>query len=212
MGTLFTIGNRKAVNRVIRTALDSDVPDIIPDATDFVFTYSDLITDPIAYQRQFKRARVVYIDRGLGDPQGKSSIIDIETGARTVADLPAWYEQQSKLGRAWLTAYCNRSNLGAVIASPVGNRLHKWVATLDGTLAIDGFTPLVGPDLVQVLPADKIGIHADFSLILNPFWRPTTLTHDATLALDEVRATLNQISAATGNLHAVEAFVGMLAG
>jgi hypothetical protein len=158
---------------MIRTALDSDSLSAFGIQVDFALTYSDLVTDPAAFEAEHPRKQVVYIDRGNGDPGNKASIIDVETGAHRIADIAPWYDHKTAAHVAYLTFYVNRSNMLAAEAAVGGRHMFRWVATLDGTIVIPGFTPLVGPDLVQIAGASATGIHADFSLVLNPGWHPS---------------------------------------
>lgn len=158
---------------MIRTALDSDVAADLTSNVDFLLVYSDLVTDPTGFERAHPTQQVVFIDRGMGDPGNKASIIDVERGAYTVAQIPAWYDAKAKARVPFLTIYHDRSNTTGVTAALAGRHAYRWVATLDGTLHIAGFNPMRQPDLVQVLPSAALGIHADLSLVLCETWRPT---------------------------------------
>lgn len=158
---------------MIRTALDSDDLTAFTDNTDFILTYTDLITDPLAFERAHPGQMVRYIDRGLGDPGDKSTIIDVERGARTPADVPGWFDDKERKGERFLTVYVNRSNLAAVDAVLAGRGAWRWIATLDGAMHIEGFQPMHWPALVQTTGAAALGIHADFSVVLSPGWNPS---------------------------------------
>jgi hypothetical protein len=185
---------------MIRTALDSDQLDAFTPNVDFILTYSDLITDPRAFEAEHPGQQVRYIDRGLGDPDLKATIIDIERGAMTPAQLPAWYDERERLGRPYLTMYVNRSNLAAADAALQGRSINRWIATLDGTLHIDGFQPMHWPALVQFAGAAAIGIHADLSLVLSDGWNPSPVRQARAIAMNAIDAAMRSIKAAESQL------------
>jgi hypothetical protein len=192
---------------VIRTALDSDQLDVFNADVDFIFAYSDIVPDAVAFERRYPNHTVAYIDRGLGDPGNKASIADVETGALQPDQLPDWYDQKAKARIAWLTFYCNRSNLATVHAHLGSRNMFRFVATLDGTIVIPGFVPLVGPDIVQITDAAHLGIHADFSLVLNPGWRPTPRPSALAGALADVGNAQRDLTGIAANLSGVQALL-----
>lgn len=157
----------------IRTALDSEDLSVFTSNTDFIFTYSDLVPDRTVFEARYPHQQVVYIDRGLGDPDLKATIADVEPHALTPADLPKWWDDRHNRGAHWLTHYSDRNDRLACVDALAGRPAYQWVATLDGTVHVDGFTPLGGPDIVQILGSAHLGFNADFSLVLNPAWRPS---------------------------------------
>lgn len=171
---------------MIRTAQDSEDLHAFTHNTDFILTYSDLLTDTREFEAEHPGQQVRYIDRGLGDPGGKATIIDIETGARTIRDLVPWYEQKLANHLTYITMYVNRSNIVAANAALGSRPINRWVATLDGTLHVDGFTPMEWPALVQIADSARTGINADLSLVMAPGWNPT----DKTVALPALQADL----------------------
>jgi hypothetical protein len=192
---------------VIRTALDSDDLSVFKPPADFILTYSDLVIDAAAFEREYPGVQVVYIDRGIGDPDDKATIIDAETGAYRTDQVAEWYDRKAAKKAAYLTYYANRSNLLAIEADIGGRHMYRWVATLDGTIVIPGFSPLRGPDLVQTTSAAQLGFHADFSLVLNPGWHPSPdnpkLAQMNTIAADASR----DLSMVAGRLSSLEAMV-----
>lgn len=185
---------------MIRTALDSDDLSAFTTTTDFVLTYTDLVPDAAAFEARYPAQQVVYIDRKLGDPGTKASIIDIELGAFSVADIVPWFEERFHKGMRWLTHYSDRNDLPAILAELAGRNMWQWVATLDGTVHVDGYTPLFRPDIVQILGSDKLGIHADFSLVLNPGWRPSPESQQLTAAVNSLESANRGLAAASGEL------------
>jgi hypothetical protein len=160
---------------MMRVMLDTDQPWQLTNTgirAGLLATYADLITQTKLAVLEKDWPRVVLIDRGLGDPLGKASVIDIERGTHGPADAPGWYDRQKRAGIRYLTVYCNRATLPAVNAA-MGHRAYfRWIATLDGTAHIGGFTPGLGPAAVQTLGAAALGFHADLSLVLEPHWHP----------------------------------------
>lgn len=195
---------------MIRTAIDSDDLTVFTYPADFILTYSDLVTDPAAFGAAHPSAQVVYIDRGLGDPGGKASIADVETGALSPADVPGWLDRKAAAGVQYLTVYMNRANRAAVDAAAGNRRPFRWVATLDGTLAIAGLTPLRAPSLVQFAGEQQTGIHADLSLVFNPGWHPSPVPQDPAVIAAAVAAVTGDLvaisvraSAALTTLHGI---------
>lgn len=160
-----------------------------------VATYADLLTPQIAAKFG---SRLAVIDRGLGDPMNRAHIVDIEPGAHSVgsgaAAIKAWHAE----GRQYLTVYVNRDNWDAVLAACLPVRPYSWVATLDGTLNPNGKFP----HLTQFAGEDKLGLHADVSVVWDEGWlpqpRPVT---DASLAV--VRDAIAAVSTSVIRLSSV---------
>lgn len=183
-----------------RTALDSEDLSAFNDSTDFILTYSDLITDPHGFESAHPAQTVVYIDRGLGDPGTKATIADVERFALSPADLPAWYDERNARHMAFLTVYSDRSTIPAVNAA-IGNRpVSRWIATLDGTMHIDGFVPMKWPALVQTANSAMTGIHADFSVVLADGWHPSPLTPAEVAAKHAIDRAIGFMSSASAQL------------
>jgi hypothetical protein len=195
---------------MIRTAIDSDdLSQLNPPAT-FGLVYSDLVTDAAALEREHGGKQLVYIDRGMGDPDNKASIIDVETGAYRPADVPGWYDRKTAAHVAYLTYYANRGNHLTVEAALAGRHMFRWIATLDGTIVVAGFAPLAGPDLVQTTGAAQLGLHADFSLVLNPGWHPSpadpSIAQMKTIAADASR----DLAMTAGRMSSLSAMIGAM--
>ncbi len=195
-----------------RIMLDSDQVDVLVShghALDVAATYSDLLPDvgAVAALRAKFPARVtlVLIDRGLGDPSGQASVLDVERGARIAGQIPGWYDAKEKAGVRFLAVYANRSNLAAVNAALGPRHAYRWVATLDGTCNITGYVPLRTPAAVQILPAARTGLHADLSLVFESSWHPdpgnTKLARDlldAQAELEKLRVLIRDARSALG--------------
>lgn len=130
-----------------------------------IATYADLV-NPKIYAAAEGRMKV--IDRGLGDPHGLATIADIEPGCLTVDAGTARIRQWLSEGRSQPTAYHDRAEWAEVEAKLAGVSYFTWVATLDGTASPDGRRP----DVVQILDASKVGLHADMSIVWNDRWHP----------------------------------------
>ena len=103
-----------------------------------------------------------------GDPS-QGDCLDVETGDATPDMLDGWLRARTAQGVTDLAVYCNRSTLPAVLTATSLDPYH-WVATLDGTLWIPGYTALVGPAAVQILPASLTGANVDLSIVLEDGW------------------------------------------
>lgn len=155
---------------MLRVMLDSDRPDLADAGAELFATYSDLITDQSAYEAKHPGVIIVYIDRKLGDPGGKASVIDIEPGAWDVAAAPKWCSDKIAAGVKDVTCYVDRAELAALDGALGTIDVYRWIATLDGTVDPAGFKPLHAPAAVQCLPAADLGIHADLSIVIEPQW------------------------------------------
>ena len=176
---------------MIRFMLDTDTPDADLPASHLFATYADLVPSTAAFGDL--RARrpgsvIVLIDRGLGDPLGSASVCDIEPKAIwPPSKFGPWFARKHAAGIEYLTAYCSRSDLSAVFAAgPFPGTVWHWVATLDGTAHVIGFTAGHAPAAVQCLSAAMLGYHADGSLVFEDGWHPQPVV--AGVALAAVRA------------------------
>jgi hypothetical protein len=103
-----------------------------------------------------------------GDAADGGQALDVENYDATPADAPVWFDARTKAGATGLVIYCNRSTLPAVEAAMGPDRgFYRWIATLDGTLAIPGFTPFNGPAAVQFAGSAQAGRNVDVSLVVN---------------------------------------------
>lgn len=192
----------------IRFMLDSDQPSALTMHAGIVATYSDLITDAAAFEAALSGADVVYIDRGLGDPGNKATIMDVETGALSVSDAPVLFDTWHSQNRTFITGYVNRGNLAAFNAAMGKRQVWRWVATLDGTVHIDGDEPLFAPAIVQCLSADMLGIHADGSLVLNDLWHPQLTAATGPVLLREINAAISACAMLGSELHKAASLIG----
>lgn len=149
---------------------DSDDPAVL-ETIQFVparvATYADLLTSAIVAKFG---ARLAVIDRGLGDPMNRAHIVDIESGALSLASGAARIKQWANEGRRFLTVYVNRGNWDQVLSACLPVRPYAWVATLDGTLNPSGKFP----HLTQFAGEGQLGLHADVSVVWDEGWLPQT--------------------------------------
>lgn len=149
---------------------DSDTPALL-STIQFVparvATYADLLTPAIVAQLG---PRLAVIDRGLGDPMNRAHIVDIEPGALSVASGAARIKEWANEGRRFGTVYVDRSMLAEVLQACLPVRPWQWVATLDGTLNPNG----TYPHIVQFAGEQKLGLHADVSVVYDEDWLPQT--------------------------------------
>lgn len=147
---------------------DSDNPAVLADglfAGCRVATYADLLTPAIVARFG---VRLVVIDRGHGDPMNLAHVVDIESGADTVASGAEKIKQWNSEGRGHLAVYVNRSTLAAVLSACLPVRPYQWLATLDGTLDPNGGWPTA----VQFAGEAAIGKHVDVSIVYDETWVP----------------------------------------
>jgi hypothetical protein len=156
-----------------RVMYDSDVIADLP-RDEMCATYSDLVPD----QATLTKLRTEFpfglllIDRH-GDPTGAATILDVETGLHGTADIPGWLDRKKREGITG-TIYLNRANLAAGLTA-IGTLQHfLWVATLDGTMHIQGFKPGKSPAVIQCFSESMLGFHADGSVILHSGWHAKT--------------------------------------
>ena len=158
---------------MIRFMLDTDQPLQLEAGAALVATYADLYSAEVVSHLAPLCKAIIWIDRGLGDHADKATVYDIEAGANTVAGFPHWLDRRRALGASYLTGYCDRATLPAVNQVAAGRQFWHWIATLDGTAHVDGFTPGHTPAAVQCISAAMLGFHADGSLVLGHAWNPT---------------------------------------
>jgi hypothetical protein len=68
----------------------------------------------------------------LNDAWASCSVLDVETGDATPADVPGWLEKRNPIGRGVI--YCNRANFPLVCSYAKDIPFNLILATLDGTM------------------------------------------------------------------------------
>jgi|SRR5215831_14964453 len=162
---------------MIRVMLDTDDSAQLtatPIRAAILATYADQVDAGVLADLKRSWPQVVLIDRGMGDPLGRASVIDVEKGARLPGDVPAWISHQRARGIKYLTVYANRSTMPSVdsVMAGHGAGFYRWYATDDGTAHIAGYRPGLTPAAVQIAGADSLGFHADLSLAFEDQWHP----------------------------------------
>lgn len=105
-----------------------------------------------------------------GNPADGGDCIDVETFDAGPAAIPAWHDEQTRRGTRYLTVYCNRGNFDACTDAIGPRNVHRWLATLDGTVV----TSYHGKELtaVQAFPSADFPTNIDGSLVFDPTWHP----------------------------------------
>jgi hypothetical protein len=112
-------------------------------------------------------------------------VLDCENGDATPAQCPDWIRMRQTAGLAKPTIYVNRSQRTAVESACSGLNYSLWIATLDGTTAIDGSVA------VQYAGSSLSGGNYDLSVIQDSSW-PSSIHGDVDMTPDQ-DAKLNRI-------------------
>lgn len=153
---------------MVSLMLDSDQPTVLLEprfAGMRIASYADLATPELI---SAGGRRLVWFDRGYGDPHNVATIADIEPQLLSVADGAAKVKQWIEEKRPFPTAYHDRVQWQAVNEALAGEPYHHMVATLDGTLVPGGLYMAV----VQFADAARLGFHADMSIVWDEGWNP----------------------------------------
>lgn len=155
-----------------RVMFDSTTPQAIPSNAEIVAGYVDgaFRWHNSAWDR-FPHAKQVRITVTANHSRG--NCLDVEKGDATPAQAPGWIRARQAAGIRYVTIYCNRSTLPAVDRACHGLSYYRWVATLDGTLHIPGFTPLERPAAVQFANSTMAGANVDVSIVWEDQWHPS---------------------------------------
>jgi len=191
----------------IRVMLDTNDLAALDGNAELLATYSDLVPDPAALEARFPHSHFVYIDRGLGDPSGKASVADIETGALTIQDVPGWLDRKEAEGIDFRTLYWFRSEFDAVKAAAGNRSFWSWAATLDGTAFISRFKALSGPAAIQILPSSKLNHQADLSLVFEDGWHPTRPAIHRDALRRDLNGAISTVSTVASELHRMAALI-----
>jgi hypothetical protein len=129
--------------------------------TSFIWTSADWAMFPNSYHIRINVT---------GDPT-RGNCLDIETEDATPAMLPEWINTRAPVVRGPLLAYCNRSNIAAVLTarseSKFPQRTWIWAATDDGSLV----TNHAMTQAFQMSIPSVVDPVADVSIILDPTLR-----------------------------------------
>jgi hypothetical protein len=147
-------------------AFDSTTPDVLPVNTPIVGGYvNGRFTWSKSDWERFPGSKQLRINV-TGIP-GRGNTLDVERGDATPDHCVTWWESVTWVKPEHRCIYVNRDQFPAV-ASAMGKRpFMLWLATLDGSMptVYKGRTV----DLVQFLPASKLGFNADMSAVYNKF-------------------------------------------
>lgn len=159
---------------MIRLACDSDDLGALIE-TSVILTYADLITDTDTRQQlraRFPRSRLLFMDRGLGDPLKLATVWDVERGALTPDEVPERFDTAQAAGRQYLTGYVSLDRLPRLVEVMAGRPWWKWVALWGGGLEVPGH-PFA---MMQFASGKMLGAGVDLSVIRDDTWHPDVLT------------------------------------
>jgi len=152
----------------MRWLVDTTTPNVLPTNVDMVGGY---VNGRFAWTHEnwarFPGATQVRIN--VNGAPGRGNCLDVETGDATPGHAPIWYDSINWMPKGDLLIYCNRSNVGAVIAAMGKRSWHLWLATLDGSIpnTVNGKTVTA----VQMLGAAQLHQNIDLSAVLDNTWR-----------------------------------------
>ena len=190
-----------------RIMFDSVDPSAIPADAELVAGYIDgpVSQWPTSAWTMFPKAQLVKINV-TGDPDHGGNALDVERFDATPDHAPAWFDARKKAGEGNLTIYCSRDTLPAVHEAMGTRSYFRWIATLDGTLHIDGYKPMEGPAAVQFASAAMLGINADMSLVMSDYFHPRPVAASRSVA--DLRAKAQNDISDAGQLLALLAKYG----
>lgn len=184
-----------------RLMCDSDDPgSLLP--TDVAATYSDLFTSHKQVAdlvESLPGTKIIFGDRGAGDPLGIASWLDSERGTLAAPDLPGKIRGMHDRGVRYVTVYHSMEAAARIEEHLSGLSYYQWVAWW-GHLA--GARPLHVAR--QFLPSNAIDVHVDLSVIHNDTWHPglrgRALASVASDRLTRCRTLLDEAAAAVETL------------
>lgn len=180
---------------------DSDDPSaLLP--TDVAATYSDLFTkhtQVIDLVEHLAGTKVIFGDRGEGDPLGIASWLDSERGALTIPELLINVRNMRERGVKYLTVYHSADNTQEIEERLAGVSYYQWVAWW-GHLAQGRLHHVAR----QFLPAASLDIHVDLSVVHDDRWHPTLQGRAlATLATDRLQRGRDLIAEAAAAIESI---------
>lgn len=171
-----------------RIMFDSIDPTMIPADAELVAGYIDGPSSqwPASAWTMFPKAQLVRINV-TGDPSHGGDALDVERFDATPDHAPGWFDARKAAGAGNLTIYCDRNTLPAVEKAMGQRSYFRWIATLDGTLAVDGYKPLEHPAAVQFAGKEQLaGRNVDVSLVMSDYFHPAPAAAGPSVA--ELRA------------------------
>lgn len=190
---------------MIRLACDSDNLDaLLP--TPVIMTYSDLIPSAGAMaglHERFPRSVILLIDRGLGDPTGRASIADVERGALTVTQLPAWWDQKHAAQIPFLTVYASLDRIPEVDDALGTGRNHwRWIASWQAGIGV----PAYPSAMHQFVNGKLLSARVDLSAVLNENYCPQAIVPQ--VFTDDLAAISKDLGAISKAMESISSFVG----
>jgi hypothetical protein len=155
-----------------RTMYDSTTTTDIPDDAELVAYYPKTYPGDVS---QFKKARIVTIDN-QGD-QPTFGVLDVESGAASVADAPKWLDEKLSAGDGHGTLYCNKSTLGPLLKAIGGRQVYLWIADPTGAAhEYDAGLPSNVKLVATQYAWPELGSpgHYDMSLVTDDDWYKAT--------------------------------------
>lgn len=145
-------------------AFDTTTPDVLPVNSPIIGGY---INGNFAWAKddwaRFPGAQQLRINV-TGIP-ARGNTLDVERGGASPANCVSWWESITWLPPERRIIYVGRDQLPSVMERMGTRPFMLWLATLDGTTPSMYANRKV--DLVQFLPASRLGFNADMSMVYN---------------------------------------------
>jgi hypothetical protein len=169
-----TRSNRPVVRKEIvmtdRTMYDSTSLDAIPADAEIVAFYPFAFPGDIS---RFEKAVFVRIDND-GEHPAECSVLDVETGAASVADAPLWLEAREESGAPRGTLYCNLTTLPVLLKAVKGQKFDLWIANPTGEQHKYDAGDAVNVVATQwAWPGIGSDGHYDISYVTDDNWHPS---------------------------------------
>jgi len=166
----------------MRTMGDAVTLANIPLSVSVVAVYRNGLyaADPGELNQRFPVTRYVHvwIDVNGSHPES-AQVLDVEKGDATPQQAPGWIQARRKVVHTSLpTVYCDRSTLGDVQSECAkaglksGRDYQLWVATLDGSVTMDGRPLTEVPGVVAVQVEGGVSAAWDRSVVFDDHWHP----------------------------------------
>jgi hypothetical protein len=154
-----------------RIMYDSTTVDDIPADAEIVAYY------PYAYPGNVSRftGSVVGIDNEGSHPE--LAILDVESGAATVADVPGWLDSHETKGGSPGTLYCNKSTMPPLVKAVGSRKCYLWIADPTGSEHEYQPDPALPANITQIgtqyaWPSIGSPGHYDMSEVVDDSWYP----------------------------------------
>ncbi len=148
-----------------RTMYDAVAWENIPADAEMVAGYIDGPRSQWPAQAWDRFPHAVKVKITVDPADNAGDVLDVETGDARPSDAPGWIRRRLAAGARFVTIYCNRSTLPAVVSACGGLAFYRWIATLDGTRDIPGAAA------VQYQGGVTAGY--DMSVVHDDAWHPS---------------------------------------